>query len=728
MRQIHRPQQKTDPGFSAMVEDLQRSTGRSILFSILTVCLAVFFFVVITSPFSWPFWLVMGIALFSCAASYLLLNRSIGVSHLFLIAGLLFSIGLAIWYFPVPEIFLLYAFLPMLSAVTVGWRAALFTEAAVLGMYLFLSPHTPFAGDPGLYFLFLAAGGALGALLGWSSIRSMFTVVSWSTYHSDQAQQNMEEARRHRGQMVQVLKDLDLAYYRLERANAALAAAWSAAEEAERFKTEFVTNISHELRTPLNLIVGFSEMMLTSPESYDRMPLPGPYRSDLHSIFQSAQHLLALVDDILDLSRIEVGKITLNRADVDPVALVNETAAMVTDYIQTKGLDLRIEASPEIPALWIDPLRIRQVMLNLLVNAARFTERGWIRVAIAREGENVRVTVTDTGKGIPAQDIPKVFEAFRTTEQPISAWHSGTGLGLPISKKFVELHRGQMGVESPPEGGTTFWFSLPCIQTRVPKTVRIESSTAPPPAAYVLERILIMVSDDPHRAGLIHRYLPEYRIARVADLAEGIALAMESRADAILTDQPVGDFPGTCEVPIIYCPLPNEHREAIARGASDLLIKPVSAAELMTSVERLKGTVRRVLIADEDPDLARLFRRMLRGRFEDDQILEAYHGEEVERLMGAAHPDVLILSDALPGMEWKKYAGEGAEKTAVILVSSGFPIRAPNPETGPLEIFNPGGFLTSEALQIVQGILHVLAPGRILPPSRESAPEAAPVG
>jgi signal transduction histidine kinase/DNA-binding response OmpR family regulator len=727
MWQIYRPQQKTDLGFSATVEDLQRSTERSILFSILAVCLLAFFAVVITSPFSWHFWLVMSIALFSCAASYLLLNRSIWISHFILIAGLLSSIGLAMGFFPIPEIILLCAFLPMLSAVTVGWQAAVFTEAAVLGLFFFLPTHGPGYGNPGLYFLFLAAGGTLGALLGWSSIRSMFTIVSWSTYHFDQAQQNMEEARRHRGQMVQVLKDLDLAYYRVERANAALAAAWSAAEEAERFKTEFVTNISHELRTPLNLIVGFSEMMLTSPESYDRMPLPGPYRSDLHSIFQSAQHLLALVDDILDLSRIEVGKIILNRADVDLVALVNETAAMVTDYIQTKGLELRIESSPEIPALWIDPLRIRQVMLNLLVNAARFTERGWIRVAISREGENVRVTVTDTGKGIPAQDIPKVFEAFRTTEQPISAWHSGTGLGLPISKKFVELHRGQMGVESPAGGGTTFWFTLPCVQTRTAKTARMESSATPTPA-YILERILIVVSDDPHRTGLIHRYLPEYRIARVSNLQEGIALASESHADAILTDRPVPDPSPLSDVPIVFCPLPNEHREAIALGAADLLVKPVSSTELLNSLDRLKDPIQRVLIADEDPDLARLFRRMLRGRFDDDKILEAYHGEEVDRLIGAADPDLLILSDGLPGMEWKKYAGAGVKKPAVILVSSNLPIRAPSSESGPLEIFNPGGFLTSEALQIVQGILHVLAPGRILPPATEPAPEAAPAG
>jgi signal transduction histidine kinase/CheY-like chemotaxis protein len=727
MWQIFQRPDKKNAEYSTVLQDLQQSTGRSIIFSIFTICLILFFAVVITSPFSWTFWLVMGIAFSSCAGAYLLLNRSIWISHIALIAGLLAAIGLATVYFHFPVIILLCAFLPMLSAIAVGWQISLISEAAVLGLFLLLSEFPAGQGFPPLYFFLLVTGGLLGGLLGWSSTRSLFTIISWSTYNYEQAQQNMQEARRHRGHMAQALKDLDLAYYRLERSNAALAAAWSAAEEAERFKTEFVTNISHELRTPLNLVVGFSEMMLTSPESYDGLPLPGPYRSDLNSIFQSSQHLLALVDDILDLSRIEVGRIILNRSEVELAGLVAETAAMVSDYIHTKGLDLQIEVSPDIPSLWIDPLRIRQVILNLLVNAARFTERGWIRVAVSREGEAVRVTVSDSGKGIPAQDLPKVFEAFRTTEQPISAWHSGTGLGLPISKKFVELHRGQMGVESLSGEGTTFWFTLPCVQTRTPKIGRVETS-APSAAAPAVERILIVVSDDPHRANLIHRYLPDYRIARVAHLPEGIALAAESHAEAILTDESISAAPSESEVPIIFCPLPNERREAIALGASDLLVKPISSADLLASVDRLNRPILRVLIADEDPDLARLFRRVLRGRFDDDDILEAYHGEEVERLIEAANPDLLILSDALPGMEWKKYAISSGKAAALILTSSTFQTRSPDSENSLLQVFHPGGFPTSASLQIVQGVLHVLAPGRILPGSRDPVPEATPAG
>ncbi len=223
MWQIYRPREKSDLGFAAIVEDLQRSTGRSILFSILAVCLVGFFIVVITTPFSWNFWLVMGIALGACSLSYLLLTRSIWISHFVLITGLLSSVGLAISFFAVPEVILLCAFLPLLSAVTVGWQGAVFTEAAILGLFFFLTPQIGPSGNLSLYFLFLAGGGALGALLGWSSIRSLFTVVSWSTFHFDQAQQNMQDARRHRGHMVQAFKDLDLAYYRLERANATLA-------------------------------------------------------------------------------------------------------------------------------------------------------------------------------------------------------------------------------------------------------------------------------------------------------------------------------------------------------------------------------------------------------------------------------------------------------------------------------------------------------------------------
>lgn len=727
MRRSPQFQEASSASYLPVHNELRQATARLMVYSIAAICFAWFLILVVIYPFSGPFWMVMLTAFISCAAAYLILERSTKASHWILIAGLLVTVGMAIYLFPVPEIVLLSAFFPLVSVITVGWPGALLTEAASIGLFLFIPPAAGFSSYPPLYLPILITGGVLGGLLGWASTHSLFTMTNWSTYNYDQAQRNMEEARQHRGQMVLALKDLDLAYYRLERANAALAAAWGAADEAERFKTEFVTNVSHELRTPLNLIVGFSEMMLTSPESYDGTPLPLPYRSDLNSIYQSAQHLLALVDDILDLSRIEVGKIILNRDDVDLGSLVTETASMVSDYIHTKGLELRIEIAPDIPLLWVDPLRIRQVLLNLLVNAARFTERGWIRISAGREGDEVRVTVTDTGQGIPPQDLPKVFEAFRTTEQPVSTWHSGTGLGLPISKKFVELHRGQMGVESTTGVGTTFYFTLPCVQVRTPKISRMETSP-PPEAALKADRILIVVSDDPHRAGLIHRYLPGYRLARVATLQEAVALALESHAEAILSDQPVSPRTGTSSVPILRCPLPNIRREVIALGAADLLVKPVSSGDLVAAVDRLQKPFRRVLIADEDPDLARLFRRILRARFEDSQLLEAYNGEEVERILQAATPDLLILSDQLPGVERGKYIWGGERAPAVIVVSSTVPIRSPESENEPMEIYNPGGLITSEVFQIVQGILHILAPERILPGSREPAPPAATAG
>jgi signal transduction histidine kinase len=266
-----------------------------------------------------------------CSARSLVLERSTAVFHWILIAGLLAAVGMAVSLFPIPEIILLSAFLPLVSMITVGWRGALVTEAASIALFLPVPPAAGFSSYSILHLPILMTGGTPGGMLGWASAHSLFTLAHWSTHNYEQAQKNMEEARQHRAQMVLAVKDLDLAYYRLERAKAAPAAAWDAADEAERFKTEFVTNVSHELRTPPNLIVEFSEMMLTSPESHDGTFLPLPYRSDLSSFFQSGQHLLALVDDILDFSRIDVGKIILNRDDVDLGSLITETSSMVSE-------------------------------------------------------------------------------------------------------------------------------------------------------------------------------------------------------------------------------------------------------------------------------------------------------------------------------------------------------------------------------------------------------------
>src|SRR5262249_55091727 len=202
-------------------------------------------------------------------------------------------------------------------------------------------------------------------------------------------------------------------YDRLQQANAELVTAWKAAEAAERSKTDFVTNISHELRTPLNLIAGFADMVLTSPESYGT-PLPAPYRRDLNAIYQSAQHLLTLANDVIALARVGRGRLSLAREPTDLRVVVAEACDIVREYVAAKGVELSVELPAEIPLLSLDRLRIRQVLLNLLTNAARFTERGSITISATVEGDRVVVRVRDTGRGIPPEELPHVFEEYHS--------------------------------------------------------------------------------------------------------------------------------------------------------------------------------------------------------------------------------------------------------------------------------------------------------------------------
>jgi len=448
--------------FAAPTHELLQSTRRAIVITLG----AIYLLWHLVATVLWPgqlgasVWLITLFFVPICIIVLRLLPERPLAADIVWLLGLAGLIAFGVFLFQRPEIAFLYALLPLMAVVTIGWPAGVLVEVLVVALVGWLSRGLIVAPLPPAYVAGIAVGGAITGLLGWASAHTLSTVAQWSFFSFRQAQQHMEEAQRHRARLAVLVKDLDRAYYQLERANASLVVARKVAEEAERFKAEFVTNVSHELRTPLNLIIGFSEVIMTSPESYG-VDLPGPYRSDLNAIYRSAQHLLALVDDVLDLARMEAGKIALVRDEVDLTALVTEAADSMRDYIAAKGLELHVRVATDLPRLWIDRLRIRQVLLNLLVNAARFTERGWIGVEVSRQDDEVMLRIQDTGRGIPDQDLPKIFEEFRSTEQPVSAWHSGTGLGLPISKKFVELHHGRMGVESVAGQGATFWLTLP---------------------------------------------------------------------------------------------------------------------------------------------------------------------------------------------------------------------------------------------------------------------------
>ena len=711
--------------------ELIQSTARLLILATGGLYAAWYFASIATRAFDGRVWLLTALVLPVVFLPLYLLPRRLLLAlvlwHLGLAAALVAAAGL----FQTPEVLLFASLLPLMAVLTFGWPAGLLAEAGLVGAVLALERAPTLFFLPPSYSAVIVVGGLVSGLLGWAASHSLFTVLEWALFSFAQAQTNMEEARQHRGQMATVVKDLDQAYYRLERANAALAAAWAAADQAERFKTEFVTNVSHELRTPLNLIVGFSEIMLTAPESYAGLQLPGPYRSDLNSIYHSAQHLLSLVDDVLDLARIEVGKIMLAREDVDIVALVTDALSLVRDYINNKGLELRVDFEPDLPPLWIDHLRIRQVLLNLLVNAARFTDHGWIGVSLSRQGDAVLVKVSDSGRGIPPQDLPKIFEEFRTTEQPTSAWHSGTGLGLPISKKFVELHQGRMEVESIPGRGTTFWFTLPSAPV-ASRAAAEDGARAIWPGSQ-RDDLVVVVHEDLQVIPLLQHYLPSVRLVGATSLAEGVALAEEARALALVSEAGPGLGSVPPAFPLITCPLPSSRRVARALGAVDFLLKPVAAHDLLAALDRIDKPIRRVLIAEEDPELARLFRRMLRSRIAPPDCLEAYSAAEALRLAAETLPDLVLLSLEISRGQGRHVLAQLAALPAlaglpVILISGQSTDYLREALPSPIQLSRAEGFQLAEVVQTLEAMFSVLAPSwrRRAPPPTGPAPAAAP--
>lgn len=247
----------------------------------------------------------------------------------------------------------------------------------------------------------------------------------------------------------------------LARINRRLREANERIREADQVKSEFVATVSHELRTPLNTIIGFAKFMLNESAG----PLTDMQRTDLTAIYSSGQHLLGLVNDILDLSKIEAGKVTLNRELLDFHEISAGVMSSAIALIGEKQIELREKIAPNLPPIYADRKRVRQIILNLVSNAAKFTERGhielWVRPITEKDKLFILAAVEDSGIGIQQDDIPTIFEAFRQLDSSSARRAQGTGLGLPISRRLAELHGGRMWVESKLGVGSTFYFTLP---------------------------------------------------------------------------------------------------------------------------------------------------------------------------------------------------------------------------------------------------------------------------
>lgn len=343
--------------------------------------------------------------------------------------------------------------LMVMAAMTVTYGHWTSAVSVGLGAYVFMPSDYAFA--------WLTVLVLLTAVMLQTSVASLYTALAWYRAMQERADRLLNESREHQAKLTQTLKSLDLAYQNLNRMQQQLITARQHAEEARRLKQRFAANISHELRTPLNLIVGFSEVMVMTPEIYTERRLPPKLAHDLYQIYTSSRHLLEMVDDVLDLSQAELSAFSLDMERTNIARFIEESAEVFRNIFRDGRLAFSIEVAPALPDIELDRTRTRQILINLLSNAHRFTEAGAVFLRVWRDSSHVLFSVTDTGRGIPEDKHAQIFEEFYQIDSSLSRKHGGAGLGLAISKRFVEAQHGRIWVQSEIGSGAVFTFSLP---------------------------------------------------------------------------------------------------------------------------------------------------------------------------------------------------------------------------------------------------------------------------
>jgi signal transduction histidine kinase len=302
------------------------------------------------------------------------------------------------------------------------------------------------------------------AALTWAAGYAIHGTIGWALETSSKSERREHLLRATQADLEHTLRERDQLNDRLYKLTLDLETARAEAEAAYRSKASFMATMSHELRTPLNIIIGFSSAMIDHPEMYDGEPISEAVSADIAEIRRSGQHLLGLINDILDLARVEAGRLELNKAAVPLVPLLDETMRTASGLLKDRPVLLRREYPSPLPSVLVDDVRVRQVLLNLVSNACKFTSVGEIALGARVENYQVILWVRDTGIGIADSDQTRIFNQFEQVESHDAKQHTGTGLGLSICRWLVELHGGRMWLESELGKGSIFSFTLPRVQ------------------------------------------------------------------------------------------------------------------------------------------------------------------------------------------------------------------------------------------------------------------------
>ncbi|MBE2269384.1 MAG: response regulator, partial [Anaerolinea sp.] len=404
----------------------------------------------------------------------------------------------------------------------------------------------------------------------------------------------------------------------LSATNIKLSEAQRKAEEASRAKSQFLSNMSHELRTPLNVIIGYSHSMLFMPQMFKNEPMPEIYRPYLKLIEDNGHYLVGLINDILDLSKIEAGKLELACTTIELPEIFRGVLATATGLLKDKTLQLRPDYPENLPPVWADPIRVRQVILNLLSNAVKFTTTGSVTLKAEVSGDWVAISVIDTGIGIPEDARTTIFDRFHQISTRSFSEIIGTGLGLDIAKQISQMHGGDLEVYSEVGKGSKFTFTLPIATPaqqdmgRVPAQVN-EAFTLFDPGALHADEVLsiLLVEDEVSMRELLRRALESagYIVIDTHDGAQVMELALGLVPHLIILDVNLPHVSGwdvieqlksettTASIPIIVCTASTDHSRAESLEIEEFIVKPATP-------ERVIRAVRKVLAQPEDNQIS----------------------------------------------------------------------------------------------------------------------------
>ncbi len=439
-----------------------------------------------------------------------------------------------------------------------------------------------------------------------------------------------------------------------KRAEEELSAAKAAAEAANRAKSQFLANMSHELRTPLSAVIGYSEMMEEEMEETGDEAMLG----DVRKIQSNARHLLSLINDVLDLSKIEAERMTTFAETFGIEELVRGVASTVEPLVQQKGNAIVLDLAPDLGEMDTDQVKLRQCLFNLVSNAAKFTEGGRIVLRATRSGGEVVFSVADSGIGMTPEQLERLFERFTQADVSTTRRFGGTGLGLAITRAFCRLLGGDVDVASTYGEGSTFTIRLPTEMPEQPA----EENVKPSPTSSG-QHLVLVVDDDAAQRDLLTRFLERegFAVQTASDGRIGIELARTLHPRAILLDVMMPQMdgwsvlgalkadPDLATIPVVMVTFVNEPGLGEALGAADTVLKPVEWDRLKGVMKRFRGDAGDILVVDDDPDA----RARLRSVLERNgwTVSEAVNGREALDIVAHAPPQLILLDLTMPVMD-----------------------------------------------------------------------------